>query len=125
MSPAFRHGERRKHERYKVKELAIALPNKPSSEIARIVNISKGGMAVRYLDQNNWLGNASDVDILVHSDFLMSEIPIENIYDFKVENHLSFSIITERQCCLQFGPLPAEKEAMLEEFIAKYTAGTA
>jgi hypothetical protein len=125
MSPDFRHGERRKHQRYKVKELAIAVPNKPSSEIARIVNISKGGMAVRYLDQSNWLGNAADVDILVNSDFLMANIPIENIFDFKVENHLSFSIITERQCCLQFGQLPADKEAMLEEFIAKYTAGTA
>ncbi len=125
MSPDFRHGERRKHQRYKVKELAIAVPNKPSSEIARIVNISKGGMAVRYLDQSNWLGNAADVDILVNSDFLMTNIPIENVFDFKVENHLSFSIITERQCCLQFGQLPADKEAMLEEFIAKYTAGTA
>lgn len=125
MSPDFRHKERRKHQRYKVKELAIAVPNKPSSEIARIVNISKGGMAVRYLDQNNWLGNAADVDILVHNDFLMANIPIANVFDFKVENHLSFSIITERQCCLQFGPLPADQEALLEEFIVKYTAGTA
>ena len=125
MSPDFRKGERRKHERYKVSELAIALPNKPSSEIARIVNISRGGMAVRYLDQSNWLGDAAEVDILVHSDFLLANVPIANVCDFKVENQLSFSIITERQCCLQFGPLPADKETLLEDFIARYTAGTA
>jgi c-di-GMP-binding flagellar brake protein YcgR len=119
-----RKSERRKHKRFKVKDLAIAVPNKPSSQIARIVNISKGGMAVRYLDQSNWLGNAEAVDILVNSNFLMANTPIENIYDFKVENHISFSIITERQCCLQFGVLPPEQEVLLDEFIKKYTAGS-
>lgn len=117
-------GERRKHKRFTVKNLAIAVPNKPSAQIARIVNISKGGMAVRYLDQTNWLGNAEAVDILVNSNFLIANIPIENVRDFKVENHISFSIVIERQCCLQFGALPPEQELLLDDFIIKYTAGS-
>ena len=67
-----RQSERRKHKRFNVKDLAIAVPNRPSSQIARIVNISKGGMAVRYLEQSDWLGNAEVVDILVNSNFLMA-----------------------------------------------------
>ena len=119
-----RQSERRKHKRFNVKDLAIAVPNRPSSQIARIVNISKGGMAVRYLEQSDWLGNAEVVDILVNSNFLMANVPIENVCDFKVDSHFSFSIINERQCCLQFGALPPEQELLLDDFIIKYTAGS-
>ena len=124
MSSESQQGERRRQERYKVKNLAIAVPNKPSSQVARILNISKGGMAVRYLDQSDWLGNAKTIDILVNSNFFLNDLPIENISDFNVENHVSFSIISERQCCLQFGSLTQEQESLLDDFIGKYTAGT-
>ena len=115
--------ERRKHERYNVPQLAIAVPKRPTSQVARIINISKGGMAVRYLDQNDWLGNANAVDILVNSNFFMTNIPIENVCDFKVENEVSFSIINERQCCLQFGTLSSEQALLINDFIVKYSAG--
>lgn len=123
MPSASHQGERRKHDRFEVRNLAIAVPNKPSSQIARIVNISKGGLAVRYLEQTNWLGNADAIDILVNNSFLMSNIPIKSVSDFKVENRVSFSIISERQCCLQFGPLSPEQELLLDEFTLRYTAG--
>jgi hypothetical protein len=116
--------ERRKHQRFEVSSLAIAVPIQSTSQVARIVNISKGGMAVRYLDQNDWLGNADSIDTLVGSNFFMTKVPIENIRDFKVENHVSFSIINERQCCLQFGSLSPEQELLLQEFIMKHTAGS-
>ncbi|MBW2467482.1 MAG: PilZ domain-containing protein [Deltaproteobacteria bacterium] len=115
--------ERRKHKRYQLPELVIAVPNKSEPQVARIVNISKGGMAVRYVDQNDWLGEAHEVNIFVNNDFLMNSIPIECIRDFSVENQVSFSIIKERQCCLQFGSLNPEQESLLDEFIMKYTAG--
>ena len=79
-------------------------------------------MAVRYLDQNDWLGNANAVDILVNSNFFMTNIPIENVCDFKVENEVSFSIISERQCCLQFGALSSEQALLINDFIVKYSA---
>ncbi len=117
------HTERRKHQRYQVSNLIIAVPQKSHSQVARIVNISKGGMAVRYVDQEDWLGEAGEIDILVNSDFFMTSIPIEGIRDLKVNNQVSFSIIRERQCCLQFGPLSPAQEQLLDELIMKYTAG--
>jgi len=116
--------ERRKYQRYQVKDLAIAVTNKPTSQIGRIVNISKGGMAVRYVDHNDWLENADAIDILINSNFFMTNIPIHNVSDFKVKNQVSFSIINERQCCLQFGSLSPEHEVKLDEFIQKYTTGS-
>jgi hypothetical protein len=53
------HSERRKHPRYQVQSLVIAVPNKPHMQVARIVNISKGGMAVRYVENDDWLGKAN------------------------------------------------------------------
>ena len=117
------HTERRKHQRYQVSNLIIAVPQKSHSQVARIVNISKGGMAVRYVDQTDWLGEAKEIDILVNSNFFMTNIPIEGIRDFKVNNHVSFSIIRERQCCLQFGPLSPAQEHLLDELIMRNTAG--
>ena len=115
--------ERRKHQRYQVPNLVIAVPQKSHSQVARIVNISKGGMAVRYVDQKDWLGQANEIDILVNSNFFMTRVPIENIRDFKITNQVSFSIIKERQCSLQFGSLTPAQETLLDEFIMKYTAG--
>ena len=117
------HTERRKHQRFQVANLVIAVPQKSHSQVARIVDISKGGMSVRYVDQTDWLGEANEIDILVNSDFFMTSIPIENIHDFKVDNQVSFSIIQERQCCLQFGDLSSAQESLLDEFIVRYTAG--
>jgi c-di-GMP-binding flagellar brake protein YcgR len=115
--------ERRKHIRYEIPNLVIAVPKKSHSQVARIVNISKGGMAVRYIDQKDWLGEAKEIDVLVNSNFFMTSVPIENIRDFKVNTQISFSIIRERQCSLQFGPLAPAQESLLDKFIMKYTAG--
>ena len=117
--------ERRRYERYKVSNLVVALPKRSSAQIAKIINISKGGMAVRYLDQSDWLGSASKIDVVANSNFFMSNIPIRAVSDFKIDNDISFSIIRERQCCLQFGELSPEQRDKLDEFIVQYTADQA
>ena len=117
--------ERRQHERYLVPNLVVVLPKRSSAQIARIINISRGGMAVRYLDQNDWLGDANKIDILANSDFFMTNLPINSIRDFKIENDISFSIIRERQCCLKFGELTPEQQESLDAFILQYSAGKA
>ena len=117
------HSERRKHQRFRLKDIAIAVPNKPTSQVGRIVNISKGGLAVRYVDRDDWAGEADSIDILINSGLFLTNIPIQNVNDFEVENQVSFSIMTERQCCLQFGPLSSEQESRLDEFIRHHGVG--
>lgn len=117
------HSERRKHQRFRLKDLAIAVPNKPTSQVGRIVNISKGGLAVRYVDRDDWADEADSIDILINSGLFLTNIPIQNVSDFEVENQVSFSIMTERQCCLQFGPLSSEQESRLDEFIRHHGVG--
>lgn len=115
--------ERRKYQRYPLPELVIAIPDKNEPQVARVVNVSRGGMAVRYVDQKDWLGDATKLDILVNSSFFMHDIPISCIRDFRVKNQVSLSVIRERQCCLQFMDLSPSQESLLDEFIRKFTAG--
>ncbi|KPK35301.1 MAG: hypothetical protein AMK70_05550 [Nitrospira bacterium SG8_35_1] len=122
MQPNSFHSERRRHRRFEVKTLAIAVPNKPTSQVGRIINISKGGMAVRYLDQEDWADDADTIDILIDSNFFMTNIPVQNVNDFKVENQVSFSVMNERQCCVQFGTLSSDQVILLDEFISEHTA---
>jgi c-di-GMP-binding flagellar brake protein YcgR len=116
--------ERRKHRRFQINDLAIAVPNKPVPQVGRIVNISKGGMAIRYLDQTDWAGNADSIDILINSNLFITNIPVQNVSDFKVENQDSFSIMNERQCCLKFGSLSPDQELLLNEFIVTHGVGS-
>jgi len=113
--------ERRQHARFDVPNLVIALPKRSSAQIARIINISKGGVAVRYLDQSDWLGPANKIDILANSDFFMNNLPIKLVQDFKIDNDISFSITKERQCCLRFDQLSLEQQTKLDEFILQHT----
>ena len=123
MEPDCHTNERRRQKRFEVKNLAIAVLNKPSPQVGRIVNISKGGMAVRYLEQESWADEVDTIDILINSSFFLTKIPIQNVGDFKVENQISFSVMSERQCCLQFGTLSVEQEKLLDEFIMKHAVG--
>jgi len=123
MQAQVNHSERRKHHRFDVKNLAIAVPNRPTSQVGRIINISKGGMAVRYLDQQNWVGGADAVDILIDSSFFITDIPIRYVNDFKIEDEITFSAMNERQCCLKFTSLSTEQEKLLDEFISKHAVG--
>jgi c-di-GMP-binding flagellar brake protein YcgR len=115
--------ERRQHPRFEVQSLVVAAPSRPNTHIARVVNVSKGGMAVRYVEHDEWLGEASKIDIFVNSDFYMTGMPVETIRDFLVTDHASFRIISERQCSLQFKSLSPEQERTLDEFIIQHTPG--
>lgn len=77
---------------------------------------------MRYLDQEDWADDADTIDILIDSNFFMTNIPVQNVNDFKVENQVSFSVMNERQCCVQFGPLSSEQLILLDEFISEHTA---
>jgi hypothetical protein len=75
--------ERRQHKRFKVNNLMIAVQNRSNAKVAQVVNISKGGMAVRYVDEGELLTSTTEVNILKDSDFFMTEVPVDVIRDFR------------------------------------------
>ena len=117
--------ERRQHKRFKTQNLIIAVLRNTSAKVAQIVNISKGGMAVRYVDEGDWFGNAKEVNILKNTDFLMAEVPVNVIRDFRYHDDEHFTLAMERQSCVEFGELSPEQQDRLDYLIMKYCWGEA
>lgn len=112
--------ERRQHKRFKVNNLMIAVQNSSSTRVEQVVNISKGGMAVRYVDEGELLTNSTEVNIFKNSDFFITGVPITVIKDFRYENEEYFTTVMERQSCMEFGELTPEHQDRLDYLIMKY-----
>lgn len=99
--------------------MAIAFTNEQNPRSGRILNVSKGGIAVKYLGHDEWLVDAEYISILYERKFFISDIPIQIIHDFRVDSQLSVINFKVNQCCLKFGSLSNRQHKLLGEFIGK------
>jgi hypothetical protein len=116
--------EKRKHNRLKVYEdTYIALVN-DSTIIGQIINISKGGVAFRYIGKEEEITDFHRVDIyLSGSRFYLKQVPFRAISDFIIENNIKFSTVIMKQCGGQFGKLTPNQVSQLDYFLANQTTG--
>ncbi len=111
--------EMRKYSRLSAQDDAfVALGNR----IAKITNISRGGLSFEYLSDNGRKEQASELDIfLSENGFHMSDMPCKIVYDISVSKpyvYRSFSqTFITRQCGVKFGQLSKEKAARLNYFL--------
>jgi hypothetical protein len=117
--------ERRQHKRYKAQDLIIAFQHEKSAKVAQIINISRGGLAVRYVDEGEWLGNTKEVNILKEIDLLMTDVPVSVIRDFRYTDEEHFTLALERQSCMEFGELSPTQQDRLDYLIMKHCWGEA
>ncbi len=117
--------DRRQHSRFKTQNLTIAILHNTSARVAQVINISKGGMAIRYVDQDDWIGNTKEVNILKNTDFLMTEVPVNVIRDFRYLDDEHFTLAMERQSCMEFAELSPEQQDHLDYLIMKHCWGEA
>ncbi len=114
----------RKHSRFSAQEDAfIILGNK----VAKIMNISRGGLAFEYLSENDKNEEDSQLDIfLSENGYHISGIPCKVVYDKPVSRpyiYQTFSqAFTARQCGVQFGKLSRKKSVQLYSFLKNHTA---
>jgi hypothetical protein len=117
--------ERRHDKRYAITNGIVALPRSTTVAIGTIVNISKGGIAVRYTSSAEQNGSSNQIDILLTDhNFFITEIPVNTIADFQIEDRVPFSYIYERRSCMQFHDLTANHRHQLDELLSKYIAVT-
>ncbi len=119
-------GEQRRHERYPAKEGGVASLRIGSDvRLGTIVDVSRGGLAFRYIDETSHQGERNvALDILYGQDgFLLEKIPARVVNDFETVNEFSFNLLPVRRCSLSFGELTAQQEEQLEYLLANYTPG--
>ncbi|UCD31365.1 MAG: hypothetical protein JSV38_11245 [Desulfobacterales bacterium] len=114
--------ERRKHRRFQARRGTFAALNNGSLKIGQIQNISKGGLAFRYIANEGQAEGSNNVDIFVtDNDFLLRKIPFTTVSDDSLDLEIPFSTVSLRQCCGQFGELTQTQQSELDHFIKGYT----
>lgn len=113
--------ERRRHKRFKVKEGASVVFRAHSIELGQIINVSRKGLAFRYVSSQQPSSGSFELVILSgDGGFYLDEIPFKIVSDFEMnDDPLSFS--TTRQCGVQFGKLKRKQVSQLEYFIQNHT----
>lgn len=114
--------DRRKYQRFAVKGGVLAVLKPFPIKLGRILDISKGGLEIRYFQDEEWPDTFSAISILMASEQIcLNDIPIKTIDDLEVDG-LVANPIENRRRIMQFGDMTAEQQEYLERFIQKYTA---
>ena len=114
--------ERRKHRRFRLRKGAYAAINNGSLKIGQIQNISKSGLAFRYVANGEQTEESYKVDIFVaDNDFYLTNIPFKTTSDVFIDFEIPFSTISLKQCGGQFGELTKRQMSQIGYFIESYT----
>jgi hypothetical protein len=113
---------RRKYRRYQVRAGAIAALN--DTKLGTITDISRAGLAFRYIDfgyeEQEDIKDLREVSIVNDAGFALHNVPCKVIKDDYSLPEYPFSSLRMNKCRLQFIQLTAEQQAQLDYFIATF-----
>ena len=117
-----RGDERRNYRRLPVRAGAIAALN--DSKLGTITDISRDGLAFRYIDfgyedKRDDLASA-EACIVTDAGFALHNVPCKIILDDSIQPEYPFSSIRTKKCRLQFAEMTPELRAQLNYFIANF-----
>ena len=114
--------ERRKFKRLLPQDLTFAVFRPHFSNLGKVKDISKDGLALEYVLNETKITGLSEIDIFLSGHpFYMHRIPSKIIYDREIDEE-SRSVKTMR-CGLQFGDLTPTQKSQIEYFLQNYTSG--
>ncbi len=136
--------EHRKHKRFKVKHGAIAmirlLPAQPEQimdmgmggdtlaakpKYCQIINISKGGLVLRYIDRNGELNEPFKLNVSFVQDSIsftyLKYVSCKTDWTSHEASKSSSSRVKTKQRGVQFGEMTPHQTSQLNRFIQKYT----
>ena len=124
MTSEKQQAERRKNLRFRVREGAFAVLRPDCNVVGEIIDISKGGLAFRYIAGEEQPGGSSGLDILfAGGSFRLPEVPFETVEDFEMPDEFSSPLTSTRRCGIRFGKLTHEQLSALKSFIGSHTKG--
>jgi hypothetical protein len=114
--------ERRVHRRFRVQDANFAVLSPEFCVLGQIVNISRSGLAFRYVASNARSHQYAQMKILkTDGSFSSDRIPFKTIWDCSTPQRFSFDSLTLRHCGVQFGELGDDQKFDLKYFIENYT----
>jgi len=122
--------ERKKHERFKVKNAAIAMIRPLNSDAAtqkycQIINISKDGLSFRYIYRKDESNEQIKLDLLFIQDSIcftyLKNVPFEIVWVSNETSKTSSSHLKTRQLGVQFGEMTSHQISQLDRFLEECT----
>ena len=118
--------DHRRHPRFLVPSGAIAAL--PDSRLGRINDISKGGLAFRYIadEEENDIAacESSEVSIIHDPGFSLLDVPCKIIGNDCYLPSYPHGFLKLNTCRIQFYPLTPDQEAKLDYFITSFAVGS-
>lgn len=109
---------RRNHPRYQALDRALAMVSSaPTGMPYHIIDISKGGLAFRYLGEKMQGEQITQLDLYYNDDLCISNIPVTSVGDCWTGSDLT----DIRRNCLAFTGLSGEQQEQLDLYIKQYT----
>ncbi len=105
--------ERRKHERFIVKNRSTALVSPTTNLSYSVLDISDSGLAFSYAGWEKWPKSGIKLDIL-DREFFLEDIPVSVIGDVQFDDGLK----KLRRCGVKFTSLEKGQKARLRRYIA-------
>ena len=122
--------ERKKHERFKVKNAAIAMIRPLNSDAAtqkycQIINISKDGLSFRYIYRKGESNEQIKLDLLFIQDSIcftyLKNVPFEIVWVSNETSKTSSSHLKTRQLGVQFGEMTSHQISQFDRFLEECT----
>lgn len=118
--------ERRKHRRFRVQDGNLAALSPELCVVGQIVDISRSGLAFRYVASNARSHECAELKILkTDGTFSCDRIPFKTIWDCSTPQDFSLGSLTLRHCGVQFGKLGDDQKFDLKYFIENHTTDKA
>ena len=119
--------DKRKSLRYRVNDIVfLKFYSKNNEDMGKLLDISKGGAAVRYLVKSAIPSDYQKFDIFSTKDgFAIPSIPFTTVSDIELTGKKSSQPIPIRRYGLQFTNLTTDQISKLDDFLEKYTFGEA
>lgn len=115
--------DRRIHARFRVQEGAFAAPTSDARKLWQIIDISRGGLAFRYVDRGDVFEESSELEIITRDTlFSLENIPFRSISDSEIADE-AFLNYPLRRHGVEFGTLGFTQKSQLENFIENHTEG--
>lgn len=118
---------KRKYERYRAKDLTfVKLMSKSDVDIGQLLDISKGGLSLRYFINAEKSHDYSELGIFMSGDnFKIDHIPFRIVSDTILSSIPTFSKIILRRYGVQFENLTPKQAAKLDHFLLSRTLSEA
>jgi hypothetical protein len=108
--------------RFKVKNRAFAVLRNHVSRLGQIMDISRGGLALKYLADQGRVNGTFHLDIFSSGrGFLLKGIPFTVVSDFETDQDVPFGSVEVRRCGVRFGQLMDNQAILLQYFIDNHT----